>query len=243
MSVTKRLLGISLIFAGGLAFIDWVLSIVFFGGLQPIIWLNFYGHLDTSGSQPILFTLGTWLCPGNGFAAFCYPLGIFFPLLVVLAFAICLVINFTRAVASTGDGFVGGKNRWLRFHNLAPYASAVGAGGFCWTLIHWVLGPRLPYGSIGYLSGSRYDHSISVRRSDHCSCSSNGKTLAGPRGLTEMATILNLATWEWFKLRRRWMPWILLGAVVIVAQMSEWGGYRASAMRAAQDSMKRLTGN
>ena len=25
-----------------------------------------------------------------------------------------------------------------------------------------------------------------------------------------MSSVMRLARWEWFKLRRRWMPWILL---------------------------------
>ena len=76
MNVIKRLLGISLIFIGGLAFIDWVLSFVHFkGSKQPIVDLVIYGDLDTSGGEPILFTLWRLLCPGNGYAWFCDTLG------------------------------------------------------------------------------------------------------------------------------------------------------------------------
>ena len=39
--------------------------------------------------------------------------------------------------------------------------------------------------------------------------------------------VLRLTRWEWFKLHRRWMPWILLGIVVIVTQISVWGGFSA----------------
>ena len=38
--------------------------------------------------------------------------------------------------------------------------------------------------------------------------------------------VLRLTRWEWFKLRKRWMPWILLGIVVIVTQISVWGSSR-----------------
>ena len=28
--------------------------------------------------------------------------------------------------------------------------------------------------------------------------------------------VLSLVRWEWFKLRRRWMPWILLAILALV---------------------------
>ena len=34
--------------------------------------------------------------------------------------------------------------------------------------------------------------------------------------------IAALTRWEWFKLRRRWLPWILLGFVFVVAQLAFW---------------------
>ena len=40
-----------------------------------------------------------------------------------------------------------------------------------------------------------------------------------------IVTVLRLSRWEFFKLRRRWMPWILLGIAVIVTQISVWGGF------------------
>ena len=39
--------------------------------------------------------------------------------------------------------------------------------------------------------------------------------------------VLRLTRWEVFKLRKRWMPWILLGIMVIVTQISVWGGLSA----------------
>ena len=146
MKVTKRLLGISLILVGGLAFIDWVYSFVLWGGLhQPIVDLILHGDLDTSESQPILVTLWFEVCPGNGHPAFCDPLGWFFLVLGVLTVVICPVVNLTRGVAPFGDGCVRGNSRWLlRFHNLAFYTSAVVAAGYCWTLIHAILGPDYP---------------------------------------------------------------------------------------------------
>ena len=39
------------------------------------------------------------------------------------------------------------------------------------------------------------------------------------------ASALNLGRWEWFKLQRRWMPWILLGILLLFSQLSVWGGF------------------
>lgn len=40
-----------------------------------------------------------------------------------------------------------------------------------------------------------------------------------------MGHILRLSVWEWHKLRRRWLPWVLLGIVVILMQAAVWGAY------------------
>ncbi len=40
-----------------------------------------------------------------------------------------------------------------------------------------------------------------------------------------IAQVLRLTRWELFKVRKRWMPWILLGIAVIVTQISLWGGF------------------
>jgi ABC-type transport system involved in multi-copper enzyme maturation permease subunit len=40
-----------------------------------------------------------------------------------------------------------------------------------------------------------------------------------------IATIANLAIWEWFKLRRRWMLWILLVFALLFAQLAVWGTF------------------
>ena len=37
--------------------------------------------------------------------------------------------------------------------------------------------------------------------------------------------LLSLMRWEWFKLRRRWFPWILLIIFVLFTQMLVWVGY------------------
>ena len=37
--------------------------------------------------------------------------------------------------------------------------------------------------------------------------------------------VIRLTRWEWFKLHRRWMPWILLGIVILIAQAFLWGTY------------------
>ena len=40
-----------------------------------------------------------------------------------------------------------------------------------------------------------------------------------------IVTVLRLTRWEWFKLRRRWMPWILLIVALAVVQATLWGFY------------------
>ena len=40
-----------------------------------------------------------------------------------------------------------------------------------------------------------------------------------------IAHILRLTGWEWYKLQRRWMPWILLGIMVLFSQVLFWGAY------------------
>jgi ABC-type transport system involved in multi-copper enzyme maturation permease subunit len=40
-----------------------------------------------------------------------------------------------------------------------------------------------------------------------------------------MAHVASLGVWEWFKLRRRWMLWILLLFALLFAQLAVWGGY------------------
>lgn len=40
-----------------------------------------------------------------------------------------------------------------------------------------------------------------------------------------IANIGNLAIWEWFKLRRRWMLWILLVFALLFAQLAVWGAF------------------
>lgn len=37
--------------------------------------------------------------------------------------------------------------------------------------------------------------------------------------------VVNLTRWEWFKVRRRWMPWILLVLVVAFTQAPLWGTF------------------
>ena len=44
--------------------------------------------------------------------------------------------------------------------------------------------------------------------------------------------ILRLTGWEWYKLQRRWMPWVLLAIMIVLNQIGFWGayvGYRAEA--------------
>lgn len=40
-----------------------------------------------------------------------------------------------------------------------------------------------------------------------------------------IANIANLAVWEWFKLRKRWMLWILLVFALLFGQLAVWGAF------------------
>ncbi len=40
-----------------------------------------------------------------------------------------------------------------------------------------------------------------------------------------MARFFNLTRWEWYKLRRRWLAWIMLGLMLVVSQAFIWGSY------------------
>ena len=42
-----------------------------------------------------------------------------------------------------------------------------------------------------------------------------------------IAQVLRLTNWEWFKLRHRWMPWILLAVAVVFVQIGVWVAYTA----------------
>ena len=41
------------------------------------------------------------------------------------------------------------------------------------------------------------------------------------------AHVMRLTLWEWFKLRGRWMPWIMLAIAVVLAQLGMWFAYAA----------------
>ena len=40
-----------------------------------------------------------------------------------------------------------------------------------------------------------------------------------------MVQVLRLIRWEFFKVRKRWMPWILLAIAVALTQLGLWGSY------------------
>ena len=41
------------------------------------------------------------------------------------------------------------------------------------------------------------------------------------------AHVARLTLWEWYKLRRRWMPWILLAVAIAFMQLGIWLSYGA----------------
>lgn len=40
-----------------------------------------------------------------------------------------------------------------------------------------------------------------------------------------MSNLPTLIRWDWFKLARRWMPWILLAVLLLMSQLAVWGNY------------------
>ncbi|HUZ02788.1 MAG TPA: ABC transporter permease subunit [Thermomicrobiaceae bacterium] len=40
-----------------------------------------------------------------------------------------------------------------------------------------------------------------------------------------MTNVPTLLRWDWFKLARRWMPWILLVVLLLMSQLAVWGNY------------------
>ena len=51
-----------------------------------------------------------------------------------------------------------------------------------------------------------------------------------------IAHLLRLTYWEWFKLRRRWMPWILLSVAVVMTQIGVWASYALFHSESLQDA-------
>ncbi len=49
--------------------------------------------------------------------------------------------------------------------------------------------------------------------------------------------VLRLTSWEWFKLRRRWMPWILLAVAVVLTQIAVWASYALFHNESLQDAL------
>ena len=52
-----------------------------------------------------------------------------------------------------------------------------------------------------------------------------------------IADVLRLTGWEWFKLRRRWQPWILLAVAIILGQIGIWVSYGAYHNETLQEFM------
>ena len=52
-----------------------------------------------------------------------------------------------------------------------------------------------------------------------------------------IAHVLRLTVWEWFKMRRRWQPWILLAVAIVLAQIGLWVSYTAYHNQTFQELM------
>jgi len=56
-----------------------------------------------------------------------------------------------------------------------------------------------------------------------------------------MAHIMNLTRWEWYKLRRRWLPWILLSLLLVVSQTYVWVSYFSNRTEQSRDVYDNFT--
>ena len=59
--------------------------------------------------------------------------------------------------------------------------------------------------------------------------------------ITHMAHIMNLTRWEWYKLRRRWLPWIMLGVLLVVSQLFVWVSYSVNRSEQSGDIYANFT--
>ena len=58
-----------------------------------------------------------------------------------------------------------------------------------------------------------------------------------------IAHILRLTGWEWYKLQRRWMPWVLLAIMILFNQVVFWGAYVGYRTEAFSPSFHTSIGN
>ncbi len=56
-----------------------------------------------------------------------------------------------------------------------------------------------------------------------------------------MAHVMNLTRWEWYKLRRRWLPWIMLALMLVVSQAYVWGSYAFNRSTQSSDAYSNFT--
>lgn len=56
-----------------------------------------------------------------------------------------------------------------------------------------------------------------------------------------MAHIMNLTRWEWYKLRRRWLPWIMMGVLLIASQLFVWVSYLVNRAEPSIDAYANFT--
>jgi len=59
--------------------------------------------------------------------------------------------------------------------------------------------------------------------------------------IARMAHIMNLTRWEWYKLRRRWLPWIMLGVLLVVSQLFVWVSYSVNRSEQSGDIYANFT--
>lgn len=129
--ITRRRVGMFLLLMLGLAVIDWIIRLAFWG--PEIIELVLYRQLYPFSYPPLPSGLLSVTCPGNGFAFFCGPW--FFSLLIVfgLAVVVSLYVHVKRMVSLfSREGSIGPLDRHWFFVSFTILASAILLLAYIW---------------------------------------------------------------------------------------------------------------
>ncbi len=134
--ITRDRVGMFLLLMLGLAVIDWIIRLAFFG--PDIIELVLFRQLYNYSYPPLPSGLLSLPCPGNGFAFFCGPW--FFSLLIVfgLTVVISLYVHVTRMVSLfSREGSIIPRDRHWFFVSFTILASAILLLAYIWGWIEF----------------------------------------------------------------------------------------------------------
>ena len=102
-----------------LALVEWFLAIRAVDVAYRLFLVLSFFHLDL----PPIIGLVVLACPGNGFAAYCTPLGLFAFAVSAGAVVTAVLVNFSRKRRLDREGLDGGATRVRLETNLTLYAS------------------------------------------------------------------------------------------------------------------------